>query len=120
MDADADAESSRAGLLRRRDSSSEEEHGGSSEADEEHAADVEAAEDAAERATLAKERRFDAKRKRILFLENLLRELDTLVFLELITIYHLEYVLSALPFLRSRPAQCHNATMPLLHMSTTY
>ena len=53
---------------------------------------AEDAEDAAERDKIAKERRFDAKRKRILFLENLLRELDTLVFLELITIYHLEYV----------------------------
>lgn len=48
-------------------------------------------EDAAQRAQRAKERRVDAKRKRVIFLDHLLRELDTLVFLELITLYHLEY-----------------------------
>ncbi len=90
---DDEAESSHASLLR---------HGNSSvdaDAQHEHAiADVEVeddydtAEDAAAREQIAKERRVDAKRKRILFLEHLLRELDTLVFVELITIYHLEYV----------------------------
>jgi hypothetical protein len=37
-------------------------------------------------------RRLDAKRKRVVFLDHLLRELDTLVFLELIALYHLEYI----------------------------
>ncbi|CAI6336153.1 unnamed protein product [Periconia digitata] len=39
---------------------------------------------------IRKERRLDAKRKRIVFLEQLLRELDGLVFLELITLYYLD------------------------------
>jgi hypothetical protein len=91
---DDEPESSRAGLLRPRDGSSSDVN---REQEQEHAVidveeDSDGAEDAAEREKIAKERRFDAKRKRILFLENLLRELDTLVFLEFITIYHLEYV----------------------------
>jgi hypothetical protein len=40
---------------------------------------------------LAKERRLDAKRKRIRMLNELLRELDLVVYMELITVYHLEY-----------------------------
>jgi hypothetical protein len=38
-----------------------------------------------------KQRRLDAKRKRIQMLGDLLRDLDTVVFLELITLYYLEY-----------------------------
>lgn len=45
-----------------------------------------------------KDRRVDAKRKRVVFLDHLLRELDGLVWLELITTYHLEFVL-----IRPRP-----------------
>ncbi|KAF2438659.1 DUF1746-domain-containing protein [Karstenula rhodostoma CBS 690.94] len=47
-------------------------------------------EDIAQREQRVKERRLDAKRKRVVFLDHLLRELDTLVFLELITLYHLD------------------------------
>lgn len=39
---------------------------------------------------LAKERRLDAKRKRIRMLNELLRELDLVVYMELITVYQLE------------------------------
>lgn len=53
---------------------------------------VEPGEDAAQREQRVKERRLDAKRKRVVFLDHLLRELDALVFLELIALYHLEYV----------------------------
>jgi hypothetical protein len=49
-------------------------------------------EDEAQREQRFKERRLDAKRKRVNLLDHLLRELDTLVFVELITLYHLEYV----------------------------
>jgi hypothetical protein len=48
-------------------------------------------EDPVEQEKFLKERRIDAKRKRVKYLDHLLRELDTLVFLELITLYHLEY-----------------------------
>ena len=44
-----------------------------------------------------KERRLDAKRKRVVFLDQLLRELDTLVFLELVALYYLEYSCSTSP-----------------------
>ncbi|KAF2192117.1 DUF1746-domain-containing protein [Zopfia rhizophila CBS 207.26] len=47
-------------------------------------------EDAARREETARERRVDAKRKRVVFLDHLLRELDILVFLELVTVYHLD------------------------------
>lgn len=40
---------------------------------------------------LAKERRLDAKRKRIRMLNELLRELDLMVYMQLITVYYLEY-----------------------------
>jgi hypothetical protein len=40
---------------------------------------------------LVKERRLDAKRKRIRMLMELLRELDMMVYMQLITVYHLEY-----------------------------
>ena len=40
---------------------------------------------------LVKERRLDAKRKRIRMLNDLLRELDLVVYMQLITVYHLEY-----------------------------
>jgi hypothetical protein len=43
----------------------------------------------------AKERRWDAKRKRVEFLDDLLRELDALVFVELVTIYYCEHVRSS-------------------------
>jgi hypothetical protein len=39
---------------------------------------------------LVKERRLDAKRKRIRMLNELLRELDLVVYMQLITVYHLE------------------------------
>lgn len=39
---------------------------------------------------LAKERRLDAKRKRIRMLNELLRELDLMVYMQLITVYYLE------------------------------
>jgi hypothetical protein len=39
---------------------------------------------------LAKERRLDAKRKRIRMLNELLRELDLMVYTQLITVYYLE------------------------------
>jgi hypothetical protein len=44
-----------------------------------------------------KQRRLDAKRKRIQMLGELLRELDMVVYLELITLYHLEYAYRSLP-----------------------
>lgn len=40
----------------------------------------------------AKERRLDAKRKRIVLLDQLLKDLDSLAFVELVTIYYLEHV----------------------------
>jgi hypothetical protein len=40
---------------------------------------------------LIKERRLDAKRKRIRMLNELLRELDLAVYMQLIAVYHLEY-----------------------------
>jgi hypothetical protein len=40
---------------------------------------------------LVKERRLDAKRKRIRMLNELLRELDLVVYMQLITVYHFEY-----------------------------
>lgn len=45
-------------------------------------------EEARERKQRAKERRLDAKRKRVIFLDHLLRELDIVVFLEFITLYY--------------------------------
>ena len=51
---------------------------------------------ALERAKDAKERRLDAKRKRIRMLGDLLRELDLVVYMELLALYHLEYVLLSL------------------------
>jgi len=44
-----------------------------------------------EREKHAKQTRLDAKRKRIQMLGELLRDLDMIVYLELITLYHLEY-----------------------------
>ena len=89
---DDEAESSRAGLLRSRNGTPPEPD---VEPDDEHAVldtveDI--GDDEAVREQIAKERRADAKKKRVAFLDHLLRELDTLVFLELITLYHLEYV----------------------------
>lgn len=49
-------------------------------------------EEARMQAQRMKERRLDAKRKRVLFLDKLLRELDSLMFVELVALYHLEYV----------------------------
>jgi len=42
------------------------------------------------REQLVEERRLDAKRKRIRMLNDLLRELDLVVYMQLITVYHLE------------------------------
>lgn len=88
---DGEPESSRAG--RRYGNNSPSSADANADADPEDAmADIDEEEDAAQREQRAKERRLDAKRKRVTFLEHLLRELDTLVFLELITLYHLECV----------------------------
>lgn len=66
--------------------------------------DIDPEEDALKREQRAKERRLDAKRKRLIFLEHLLRELDMVVFLEFITLYHLEYVLKqSLPLYEYSP-----------------
>ncbi|KAL1612027.1 hypothetical protein SLS60_000250 [Paraconiothyrium brasiliense] len=80
-----EAESSRAGLRRSSIAASDtEEH-------DDAIAAIDPEEELAQREQRVKERRLDAKRKRVVFLDHLLRELDTLVFLELITLYHLEY-----------------------------
>jgi hypothetical protein len=97
------AESSRAGQRRRSSSSSSmagthaaNDDAGIADSDREHgtdgARDAHDAHDTALREQRVKERRLDAKRKRVVFLDHLLRELDTLVFLELIALYHLEYI----------------------------
>ena len=57
---------------------------------------LEAAE-AREREKAAQQRRLDAKRKRIQMLGELLRDLDMVVYLQLITLYHLEYDHQARP-----------------------
>jgi hypothetical protein len=46
---------------------------------------------------LVKERRLDAKRKRIRMLNELLRELDLTVYMQLIAVYHFEYDTTAPP-----------------------
>ena len=56
-------------------------------------ADIDPEEVARERAKDARERRLDAKRKRIRMLGDLLRELDLVVYMELLALYHLEYAL---------------------------
>lgn len=87
---DDEAESSRAGLRRSSIAASDTEHDDAVEGiAHEH--------DATQREQRAKERRLDAKRKRVVFLDHLLRELDTLVFLELIILYHLEYTIPWAP-----------------------
>jgi hypothetical protein len=53
--------------------------------------DADPEEDARERTKAVKERRLDAKRKRIRMLGDLLRELDLAVYMELLALYHLEY-----------------------------
>jgi hypothetical protein len=53
-------------------------------------ADIDPEEEARERAKSAKERRLDAKRKRIRMLGDLLRDLDLAVYMELLALYHLE------------------------------
>jgi hypothetical protein len=83
---DDEAESSRAGQR----------HGDNDRSDheaehEDVIEEVDEEEEAAAREKVVKARRVDAKRKRVVFLDHLLRELDTLVFLELITLYHMEY-----------------------------
>ncbi|KAF1949979.1 DUF1746-domain-containing protein [Byssothecium circinans] len=80
-----EAESSRAG--RRHEPDTEYDgHDGHDDAIDE----IDEDEDETQRELRKKERRMDAKRKRLAFLDNLLRELDTLVFIELITLYHLD------------------------------
>lgn len=78
-----EAESSRAAL--RRDDSSPDRT--------DDIEDIDPEEVAHERAKDAKERRLDAKRKRIRMLGDLLRELDLVVYMELLVLYHLEYAL---------------------------
>jgi hypothetical protein len=82
-----EAESSRAAL--RRDDSSPDRSD-----DVEH---IDPEEIAREHAKAVKERRLDAKRKRIRMLGDLLRELDLVVYMELLALYHLEYA-SLSPF----------------------
>lgn len=53
--------------------------------------DIDPEEIAREHAKAVKERRLDAKRKRIRMLGDLLRELDLVVYMELLALYHLEY-----------------------------
>jgi hypothetical protein len=53
--------------------------------------DIDEEADEREREKLAKERRLDAKRKRIRMLNELLRDLDMVVYMELITLYYFEY-----------------------------
>ncbi|KAF9735370.1 hypothetical protein PMIN02_001070 [Paraphaeosphaeria minitans] len=79
-----EAESSRAGQCRSSIAEPDTDN------DNDGTADIELDEDIAQREQRVKERRLDAKRKRVVFLDHLLRELDTLVFLELITLYHLD------------------------------
>lgn len=55
-------------------------------------ADIDPEAAAREFANHVKERRLDAKRKRIRMLGDLLRELDLVVYMELLALYHLEYV----------------------------
>jgi hypothetical protein len=81
-----EAESSRAAL--RRDDSSP---------DRIDDIDTDPEEIAREHAKAVKERRLDAKRKRIRMLGDLLRELDLVVYMELLALYHLEYA-SLSPF----------------------
>lgn len=54
-------------------------------------ADVDEAEQQRLKQQHVKERRLDAKRKRIRMLNDLLRELDLVVYMQLITVYQLEY-----------------------------
>ncbi|KAF3045700.1 hypothetical protein E8E12_011343 [Didymella heteroderae] len=75
-----EAESSRAAL--RRDDSSPDRT--------DDAEDIDAEEIAREHAKAVKERRLDAKRKRIRMLGDLLRELDLVVYMELLALYHLD------------------------------
>ena len=59
--------------------------------------DIDPEEIAREHTKAVKERRLDAKRKRIRMLGDLLRELDLVVYMELLALYHLEYA-SLSPF----------------------
>lgn len=54
-------------------------------------------EEAREKEKVIMERRLDAKRKRIRLLNELLRELDLAVYMELIALYYLEYDSSRSP-----------------------
>ncbi|KAF2845338.1 DUF1746-domain-containing protein [Plenodomus tracheiphilus IPT5] len=51
---------------------------------------IDAEDEERQRQTCARERRLDAKRKRIRMLNELLRELDMVVYMELVTAYHLD------------------------------
>jgi hypothetical protein len=53
--------------------------------------DIDEEADEREKEKLVRERRLDAKRKRIRMLNELLRDLDMVVYMELITLYYLEY-----------------------------
>ncbi|KAF9699037.1 hypothetical protein EKO04_003202 [Ascochyta lentis] len=75
-----EAESSRAALR----------HDDSSPDHIDNIADADPEEQARARAKDAKERRLDAKRKRIRMLGDLLRELDLVVYMELLALYHLD------------------------------
>ncbi|KAF3004192.1 hypothetical protein E8E13_006409 [Curvularia kusanoi] len=62
----------------------------SSSPDRSNAVDIDPQAVACERVKAAKERRLDAKRKRIRMLGDLLRELDLVVYMELLALYHLD------------------------------
>lgn len=64
-------------------------HEDNTTSDTEHATENETAE-GARKQEVAEQRSIRAKGKRLKFLETLLRELDMIIFLELITIYYLE------------------------------
>ncbi|KAF2110274.1 hypothetical protein BDV96DRAFT_615265 [Lophiotrema nucula] len=79
-----EAESSRAGQRYDADASNTDAEAAS------HDVVVDEEEAARAREQTVKERRVDAKRKRVLYLDHLLRELDGFVYLELITIYYVD------------------------------
>lgn len=61
--------------------------------------DIDPEEISREHAKAVTERRLDAKRKRIRMLGDLLRELDLVVYMELLALYHMEYA-SLSPLIR--------------------
>ena len=77
--------------------------------------DIDLEEVARERAKDAKERRLDVKRKRIRMLGDLLRELDLVVYMELLALYHLEYALPSRSYVTLELMWCIAARFSGLH-----